>query len=178
VPCLFKYFLEAFIFLKYTQWKCILSFDNSTAMYKDLKPYTLAGFEPGTCSGGGRADHSATTPGKLSVPWRSPLALSFQPFWNFFPTERLTKCRQIQSVPFRAINGRPFWLPSDHAWMWPRVNVTTRECDHAWMWPRVNVTTRECDHAWMWPRVNVTTCECDDAWMWPRVNVTTHDHAW
>jgi hypothetical protein len=27
--------LEAFIFLKYAQRKCVLSFDNSSAMYKD-----------------------------------------------------------------------------------------------------------------------------------------------
>jgi hypothetical protein len=46
-------------FLKYSQWQCKLSFDNSTAMYKDL-----AGFEPGIfCSGGGRDDQFATPPG-------------------------------------------------------------------------------------------------------------------
>jgi hypothetical protein len=31
----------AFIFTKYTQWQCLLSFYNSTAMYKDLKTLTL-----------------------------------------------------------------------------------------------------------------------------------------
>jgi hypothetical protein len=34
------------------------SYDNSTAVYKFLKTYTLAGFEPGIyCSVGGRDDH-------------------------------------------------------------------------------------------------------------------------
>jgi hypothetical protein len=42
----------------------MLSFGNSTAMFKALKPYTLAGFEPGiVCFGGGRDDHYATPPG-------------------------------------------------------------------------------------------------------------------
>jgi hypothetical protein len=30
-------FLENFIFLKHTRWQCILSFDNSAAMCRDLK---------------------------------------------------------------------------------------------------------------------------------------------
>jgi hypothetical protein len=30
----------ALIFLKYTQWQCILSYDNSTAMYKFQKNLT------------------------------------------------------------------------------------------------------------------------------------------
>jgi hypothetical protein len=34
--CFFN-ILWCFIFLKYTQWQCILSYDNSTAMYKSLK---------------------------------------------------------------------------------------------------------------------------------------------
>jgi hypothetical protein len=37
---------KPFIFLKYTQWQCILSFDNSTAMYNKLKSLTpCRGFE-------------------------------------------------------------------------------------------------------------------------------------
>jgi hypothetical protein len=52
------------MFLKYTQWQCILSYDDSTAMYKFLKPYTLAGFKPGIFrSVGGRDDHYATPSG-------------------------------------------------------------------------------------------------------------------
>jgi hypothetical protein len=40
-----------------------ISFDNCTAMYKDL--YTLAGFKPWTfCSGGRRDDPYATAPGQ------------------------------------------------------------------------------------------------------------------
>jgi hypothetical protein len=34
--------IESFIYLKYTQWQCKLSFDNSTAMYiepKNLSPW-------------------------------------------------------------------------------------------------------------------------------------------
>jgi hypothetical protein len=50
--------LESFVFIKYTQWQCILRFAKSTAIYKDLKPYTLEGFEPGIFwSGCGRDDH-------------------------------------------------------------------------------------------------------------------------
>jgi hypothetical protein len=63
----FKKRFKAFIFLEYTQWQCILSFDNSIAMYQDLKTktYTLAGFEPGIfCSGGG---HDATPPGLFCI---------------------------------------------------------------------------------------------------------------
>jgi hypothetical protein len=33
----FKKFLEAYIFLKYAQWQCILSYCSSTAMHEDLK---------------------------------------------------------------------------------------------------------------------------------------------
>jgi hypothetical protein len=40
---LFFIIFEALLFLKYTQWQCILSFDNSTAMYKDLKPLHTGG---------------------------------------------------------------------------------------------------------------------------------------
>jgi hypothetical protein len=48
-------------FLKHTQWKYKLSFDNSTAMYKKTKK--MAEFEPGVfCSGGGLYDHYATPP--------------------------------------------------------------------------------------------------------------------
>jgi hypothetical protein len=44
-----------------------IKYDNSTAIYNSLKPYTLAGFEPGIfCSVGGRDDHYTTAPG-LSV---------------------------------------------------------------------------------------------------------------
>jgi hypothetical protein len=57
-------FFKRFIFLKYAQLQCILSYDSSTGMHKFLiKPYTLAGFEPGMlCSVGGRDDHCATPP--------------------------------------------------------------------------------------------------------------------
>jgi hypothetical protein len=49
----FSYFLSI-SFPKYIQWQCILSFDNSTTIFKDLKSYTLAGFEPEIfCSWGG-----------------------------------------------------------------------------------------------------------------------------
>jgi hypothetical protein len=43
----------------------MLSYDNSTAMYKFVKnTFTLAGFEPGIfCSLGGRDDHYTTSPG-------------------------------------------------------------------------------------------------------------------
>jgi hypothetical protein len=40
-----KVFLEAFIFSILTQWPCIFSFHNSTAMYEDLK--TLHATPPG-----------------------------------------------------------------------------------------------------------------------------------
>jgi hypothetical protein len=52
------------MFLKYTQWQCILSYDDSTAMYKFLKKsFTLAGIEPVIfCSIVGRDDHYATPP--------------------------------------------------------------------------------------------------------------------
>jgi hypothetical protein len=63
-------FFEAFILHKWTQWQCTLRFDNSTAIYvhiKTLKPYALAGFEPGIfCSVGGRDNHYATLPGKVA----------------------------------------------------------------------------------------------------------------
>jgi hypothetical protein len=36
----FKYIFLSIYFLKYTQWQCILSYDNSTAMYKFLKNLT------------------------------------------------------------------------------------------------------------------------------------------
>jgi hypothetical protein len=34
---------KAFIYLKYTQWQCTLSYDNSTAMYKFLKTLHAGG---------------------------------------------------------------------------------------------------------------------------------------
>jgi hypothetical protein len=34
--CFYENILKAFIVLKYTRWQCILSYDNSTAMYKFL----------------------------------------------------------------------------------------------------------------------------------------------
>jgi hypothetical protein len=40
-----------------------IMFCHSAAMYKDLKTYTVAGFEPGNFwSRGGRDDHYATPP--------------------------------------------------------------------------------------------------------------------
>jgi hypothetical protein len=36
-PATIPIFFEWFIFLKFTQWQCILCFDNSTAMFKDPK---------------------------------------------------------------------------------------------------------------------------------------------
>jgi hypothetical protein len=40
-----------------------ITFWHSAAINKDLKPYTVSGFEPGIfCSWGGRDDHKATTP--------------------------------------------------------------------------------------------------------------------
>jgi hypothetical protein len=45
--------------------KCILSYDNSTAMYKFPKNLHPAGFELGIfCSAGGRDDHFTTPPGR------------------------------------------------------------------------------------------------------------------
>jgi hypothetical protein len=59
------FFPKNFNFLNYTQWQCILSYGNSTAMYKVLKTLHPGGFEPGNfCSVGGRNDHYATPPGQ------------------------------------------------------------------------------------------------------------------
>jgi hypothetical protein len=71
----FKYFFNAFIFHKHTQWQCTLSFDKSTTMYKDLKPYTLVRFEPGVFwSWGGHDDHYATPPG---LSWQCQYLLTY-----------------------------------------------------------------------------------------------------
>jgi hypothetical protein len=37
LSALYYFFGRIYFFLKFAQWQCILSLDNSTAMYKDLK---------------------------------------------------------------------------------------------------------------------------------------------
>jgi hypothetical protein len=62
----FKIVFLALISLKYTHCICELSCLNSSAMYKVLKTYTLARFEPTIfCSVGG--DHYTKPPGLLGV---------------------------------------------------------------------------------------------------------------
>jgi hypothetical protein len=58
-----KNIFKAIIFLKCTQWQRILSFDNSTAMFQDLKTLHPGGIQNRVfCSGGGRDVHYATPP--------------------------------------------------------------------------------------------------------------------
>jgi hypothetical protein len=86
---------HSFFFSSTLNDNAYLCYCNSTVMYKFLKPYTLAGFEPGIFgSVGGRDDHYATQPwalratvfARLQVPWRHQVEkpeLRVQFFFSF-----------------------------------------------------------------------------------------------
>jgi hypothetical protein len=75
-----KKIFDHLFLLAYTQWQCILSYDNSTAMYKFLK--NLAGFEPGIfCFVGGRDDHYTTPPGHIHTYKQSEQELASVEVW-------------------------------------------------------------------------------------------------
>jgi hypothetical protein len=107
----FWQFFEALIFLKFK--KCILSFDNSTAMYKDLKNLTLGGFEPGFfCFVGGRDDQYATPPGHEE--FRHFVSRQIGPRQNWYSTFNKSALsseeRSLVLIPERKKWRRRSWI--------------------------------------------------------------------